>query len=441
MYSNKHIAKISYPILLSLLAQNIIQVTDTAFLGRVGEVELGASALAGIIYIAIYTLGFGFSMGSQILIGRRNGEKNFHKIGEIVVQGVVFLLISAMFLIPLLRYGSANWFPALFESPNVANAVSDYLEWRSFGLIFSFTNLMFRAFYIGTARTKVLTLNALVMAVVNIVFDYVLIFGKFGFPELGIKGAGIASVIAEASSTLFFVIYTKKTVDLKKYGFGKFRFQWSVIKKTLDISVFMMMQYFTSLVTWMIFFLLIENYMGERSLAVTNIVRSLYMIFIIPSHALGATTNTLISNTIGAGRKNEIMNLIKRLSLISLGVMFCVIAISAVFAISIIRIYTPDDPILVNETLTPLYVLISFLPLYAVGSITVNSVSGSGNTRTMFGIEMVTLVIYLFYAWFVIVHLRASVAMAWTTEHVYWFFLTLLSFIYMRSGKWKDKEI
>ena len=74
VYSNRHVVKISLPILLSLLAQNIIQVIDTAFLGRVGEVELGASALAGIIYIAIYTIGFGFSMGSQILIGRRNGD-------------------------------------------------------------------------------------------------------------------------------------------------------------------------------------------------------------------------------------------------------------------------------------------------------------------------------------------------------------------------------
>ena len=68
MYSNRNILKISAPILLSLLAQNLIQVIDTAFLGRVGEVELGASALAGIIYIALYTIGFGFSMGSQILI-------------------------------------------------------------------------------------------------------------------------------------------------------------------------------------------------------------------------------------------------------------------------------------------------------------------------------------------------------------------------------------
>lgn len=185
MYSNRHIVKISTPILLSLLAQNIIQVIDTAFLGRVGEVELGASALAGIIYIALYTLGFGFSMGAQILIGRRNGEKNYDKIGDIVIQGAVFLLIPAILLIPLLRYGAVHWVPAMFESADVAGAVTEYLEWRIFGIVFAFVNLMFRAFYIGTARTRVLTTNAVVMAVTNVIFDYGLIFGNLGMPEMG----------------------------------------------------------------------------------------------------------------------------------------------------------------------------------------------------------------------------------------------------------------
>ena len=172
MYSNRQIIKITAPILLSLLAQNLIQVIDTAFLGRVGEVELGASALAGIIYIALYTIGFGFSMGSQILIGRRNGEGNYSKIGDLVIQGALFLFIPALLLIPLLRYGAVHWLPALFESADVGRAVTEYLEWRFFGIVFAFTNLMFRAFFIGIARMKVLTINALVMAAVNVVFDY-----------------------------------------------------------------------------------------------------------------------------------------------------------------------------------------------------------------------------------------------------------------------------
>lgn len=425
---------------MSLLAQNVIQVIDTAFLGRVGEVELGASALAGILYIALYTLGFGFSMGSQILIGRRNGEGNFNQIGDIVMQGSIFLLIPALLFIPLLRYGAGAWLPSLFESTEVAGAVTEYLEWRVFGLVFAFINVMFRAFYIGIARTKVLTINAVVMALVNVVFDYGLIFGNLGMPEMGIGGAAIASVIAEFASTLFFFFYTRKTVDPEKYGFTKIRFQWSVIKRVLDVSIFMMVQYLFSIGTWMLFFLFIENYMGERSLAVTNIVRSFYTIFTIPSHAIGSTTGTMVSNTIGAGKDDEMAGLIRRLSLISLGVMGVVVLIVSIFPRAMIHIYT-DDPSLIQDTVLPLYVLISSLPLYSVGTVLFSAVSGTGNTRTALRFEIFTLLFYVSYMWLIIIHLRASVAAAWTTEHVYWLFLTVLSYFYLRSGRWKDRKI
>ncbi len=440
MYTNKNIVKISAPILLSLLAQNLIQVIDTAFLGRVGEVELGASALAGIIYIALYTIGFGFSMGSQILIGRRNGEGNYHKIGDIVVQGALFLFVPALLLIPVLRYGAVHWLPALFESADVAGAVGEYLEWRFFGLVFAFVNLMFRAFYIGIARTRVLTINALVMAGVNVVFDYGLIFGNLGMPEMGIAGAGIASVIAEFSSTLFFLLHTRRTVDLAKYGFGRIRFQWSVIKNVLDLSIFMMVQYLFSIVTWMLFFVFIENYMGERPLAVTNIVRSMYTIFTIPSHAVGSTTSSMVSNTIGAGKSDEVPSLVKRLTLISLAAMTVVILIVSLFPRALIHIYT-NDPSLISDTLAPLYVLISSLPLYGAGTVLFSAVSGTGNTRAALRFELVTLLFYVSYMWFVIVHMRLSVAVAWTTEHVYWFLLLFFSFGYLRSDKWKNRKI
>lgn len=440
MYSNKHVVKISLPILLSLMTQNIIQVIDTAFLGRVGEVELGASALAGIIYIAIYTIGFGFSMGAQILIGRRNGEQNFDKIGEIVVQGILFLLIPAILLIAVFKLGFTDSLMVLFESDNVSEAVSEYLDWRVFGFVFAFANSTFRAFYIGIARTRVLTINSLVMAVVNVVLDYGLIFGNFGLPEMGIAGAALASVIAEAASTLFFIVYTRKTVDTVKYGFRKVSFRWSVVKKVLDISIYMMLQYLLSIITWLMFFVFIENYLGERPLAVTNIVRSLYTIVTIPSHALGSAVNTMVSNTIGAARQNEVLNLIKRVAFISFFSMLIIILIVAVAPRLIIHIYT-NDASLINDTVTPLYVLLTSLPLYAVGTVLFSAVSGTGNTQRALFFEIITLSGYIFYTWFIIVYLRLSVNWAWTTEHVYWGQLLIFSLFYLRSKKWVNKKI
>lgn len=440
MYSNQHIVKISWPILLSLMAQNVIQVIDTAFLGRVGEVELGASALAGIIYIAIFTIGFGFSMGCQILIGRRNGERNFDQIGQIVIQGILFLLIPGLLLIAAFKLGLTEQLVRLFRSENIGGAVSDYLDWRVYGFIFAFANSVFRAFYIGIARTKVLLTNALVMSVVNIVLDYGLIFGNFGLPVMGIGGAALASVIAEISSTLFFFVYTRKAIDLQKYGFSKITIQWSVVKKVLNISIYMMLQYLLSIVTWMMFFVFIENYLGERSLAVTNIVRSLYTIITIPSNALGAAVNTMVSNTIGAGRKDEVLNLVKRVSFISLIAMLSIIFIIALFPRLMIHIYTNDGS-LINDTVIPLYVLLTSLPIYAVGTILFSSVSGTGNTQRALLFEIITLSGYILYTWFIIVHLRMSVNWAWTTEHIYWGQLMLFSLFYLRSRKWMHKNI
>ena len=98
MYTNKQIWSVSYPILLSLLAQNVINVTDTAFLGHVSEVALGASAMGGLFYICVFTIAFGFSTGSQIVIARRNGEGRYTDVGPVMIQGVMFLFSMALIL-------------------------------------------------------------------------------------------------------------------------------------------------------------------------------------------------------------------------------------------------------------------------------------------------------------------------------------------------------
>jgi putative MATE family efflux protein len=212
-YTYTQIGKIAYPIFLMMLVQNLIQVIDTAFLGHVGEVELGASAIGGIYYIAIFTVAFGFSTGAQILIGRRNGEKNFNQIGQIFFSGVAFLLIIVSLIFCFTLWSSESILAKMLHSPSVLKASIEFLNWRIGGLFFAAVNVMFRAFFVGVIRTKVLTFNAIFMALTNIFFDYALIFGNWGFPKMGISGAALASVISEAVSTTFFVIYLLVSVD------------------------------------------------------------------------------------------------------------------------------------------------------------------------------------------------------------------------------------
>ena len=123
---------------------------------------------------------------------------------------------------------------------------------------------MFRAFFLGTTQTKTLTLNSIVMVLSNVVFNYILIFGKFGVPQLGIAGAAIGSSLAELVSLIFFILYTRHRIDIRKYGLDKIPgIRWNILKRMLNVSFWTMVQNFLSLSTWFLLFLYVEH-LGER---------------------------------------------------------------------------------------------------------------------------------------------------------------------------------
>ncbi|PKP50852.1 MAG: MATE family efflux transporter [Bacteroidetes bacterium HGW-Bacteroidetes-11] len=435
-----HIWKISLPIILSLIAQNVVNVTDTAFLGRVGEVELGASAIAGLFYISIFMLGFGFGIGGQILIARRNGERNYSDIGRITDNSLYFLFGLGLLLFILVKFFSPVILRPLIASDDIYLASIDFLQFRIYGIFFAFGNVLLRAFFIGTTSTKVLTYNALIMAGANVFLDYALIFGNFGFPQMGIKGAALASSISEAISAVFFFSYTIYMVDLKKYNLLRFaRFEWKVVKTTLDISFSVMLQYFLSLAGWFAFFMIIEK-MGERSLAISNIVRSAYIVLMIPVFAFGSITNSLVSNLIGEGKSDFVIPAIKKVAILNFALIGSVVLISAFIPRTLISIYT-SDPELITQTVPTFYVVMSALVMFSFASILFNGVSGTANTATALWIELATIIIYLTVAWMLAVKLQLSIELVWTSEYIYFLVMSILSYLYLKSGRWRKKIV
>ena len=200
--------------MMSILMEQLINITDAVFLGHVGEVELGASAIAGIYYLAVYMLGFGFSIGLQVMIARRNGELNYKATGKTFFQGLFFLSGLAVLLCLLIHAVSPYLLKRLISSPEIYQAVVRYLDWRSFGLLFSFPFLAIRSFFVGITHTKALSWSAVTAVAINIPLNYFLIFTL----ELGISGAAIASSLAEMGSLIMLCLYTKAKIDKEKYG-------------------------------------------------------------------------------------------------------------------------------------------------------------------------------------------------------------------------------
>ena len=193
--SFKNIWNITFPVLLSIMVEQFISMTDTAFLGRLGEVELGASALAATYYFIFYVIGSGFGVGAQILMARMNGEKSYHQINSIFLTSGIFLVGLAAFIILLSKIFSPIILKWFISADDIYSAKISYLDWRIYGLFFSFTMVIFRSLFIAVTHTRILTVSSIIMVLVNIICNYTLIFGKFGFPHLGIAGAAIGSTV------------------------------------------------------------------------------------------------------------------------------------------------------------------------------------------------------------------------------------------------------
>lgn len=439
-YTNKQIWTIALPILVSLLMEHLISMTDTAFLGRVGEVELGASALAGVYYMAVYMLGFGFSVGAQILIARRNGEGNYTRIGPIFLQGVAFLLLLAAVIFTVSQVFSPAMLRGLIDSPAVYEATNDYLRWRVYGFFFSFIAVMFRAFFVGTTQTRILTLNSVVMVATNVVLNYILIFGKCGMPRLGISGAAIASSISEGVSVLFFVLYTWRKVDWRKYALFHYPgFSSRLLGSILKVSAWTMVQSFLAVGTWFLFFIAIEH-LGERPLAVSNIVRSASMFFFMPITAFAATTSSLVSNLMGAGEAGQVLATCKKTIKLAYSFILPLILLTCLFPSTVLRVYT-DDLQLIEATVPSLLVLLSSLLFSCPANILFNAVSGTGNTRKAFFMEIFTLTLYTLYVIYITIIIKADVALCWTTEHAYWCVLLIVAVWYLKRGNWRNNKI
>ena len=440
MYTNKEIWRVTYPIFLGLLAQNVINVTDTAFLGRVGEVALGAAAMGGLLYICVYTIAFGFSVGSQILIARRNGEGNYRAVGPIMWQGTAFSFGMAVCLLILMYFSAAPLIRLLITSDSIYGATYEFFTWRIWGFLFAFVNVMFRGLYIGITRTKVLTMNAVVMALVNVVLDYALVFGELGLPEMGVRGAALASVIAEASSLLFFLLYTYYKVDLKKYGLNRFgQFDLSMVLRILRISCFTMVQYFLAMAIWFVFFMALER-LGQRQLAVANIVRSVYVVLLIPVQALSTTANTLVSNLIGAGGSSGVVTLLHKISRMSFLIMVVCVGLCVVFPGSILSVYTNEEALLV-ESVSALYVVCGAMLIASLANVYFKGISGTGNTQAALVLEVFVQVFYALYIIIVGMVIQAPVDVCFTTEVIYYVLMLGSSLIYLKKAKWQNKKI
>lgn len=278
-YAYKQIWLINLPIMVSLLMEQLINFTDSIFLGHVSQIDLGASALATMYYTAIYMLGFGFSLGTQVVIARRNGEGQYTDAGRVFYQGLIFLSVSAV---------------------------------------------------------------------------VVFILSKLLSPVL----------LRMTISMLFFVIV----------------------------------------------------------------------------NSFATTTISLVGNLIGAKQTLGVMPLCRRVILMTYAMGIPLILLSFAFSETLLGLFT-DDETVVLTAFYPFCVMLSTFIISVPAYIYCNAAIGTGNTKIVFVFQMINIITYLSYLFALSHSPNISLAVYWTSEQIYVLALLLMSYIYMKKGRWLNKSV
>lgn len=437
--STKEIWRIAVPIMIGNLAQTLITFTDTAFLGHLGVVALGASMMAGMYYFVFTTMAMGLAIGIQIIIARRFGAKEYNQIGSIFQHGAVSILIFGLLLFTIMRIFSSSLLDFIIESDNIYAGAMEYINVRQFGIVFVCFNYLFRALYTGLSDTKVITYSTIIMATVNIILDYCLIFGHWGLPEMGIAGAALASLIAEVTATTFFFVFTYVKLGKREYELFKHHgFNKELTLNIVRIATPTMFQKLFSFSAWFIFFIMVEK-MGEQAIGISSIARSVYMILFIPVFGFLATSNTLTSRIIGAGHADEVLSMVFRIVLNCILCCIPLILVCILFPTTVMSIYT-DDMMLANAAIPSIYVICGAIICQAIGAVTFESVSGTGNTNAALWLEFGILILYIVYIW-VLTNITTKVEWVWTCEYIYGGLIALVSILYIRFANWKKLKI
>lgn len=432
--------KISYPIILGSLAQTILGLTDTAFLARVGEAELGASAIAGVFYFVLVMLGVAVGVGSQILIARKAGEGNNKEIGKLFDHTLLLLLALSLVLLLCLNFAAPFIFDSFLHSSKVKSAAIEFITYRCWGIVFVMIVTSFRSFYVGIATTRIITYSAILMTVLNIVLAYAFIFGKIGFPKMGIAGAGLASSISEAVTAIYLWLYTYFKKEFKKYELFAFReAKTEIFKSIMNLSSPVMLQHFISMGAWFLFFVFIEQ-MGEHQLAISNVVRSTYMLLMTPMWGFSAAANTMTSNLIGQQKSDEIIPAIKKIVTLSFIITSVLILFNLLFPELVLGIVTSDKN-LIADSLGSYYVVCVAILIFCISLVVFSGVSGTGNTKIAMLMEFVNIFIYLLYAYVCVFILNTSIEIVWTVEILYWLLMGLFSIIYLNTNHWKKIKL
>ncbi len=412
----------------------------------VGRIENAHYALAamGLGVLATWALISFFSSlstGTHVLIARKYGAGEYSECGKVLSTSMIVAFTVGVF-VALIGMASAYKIAHFFAADEtVGNYAGDFLFYRFMGIPFFLITVAYRGFFFGIGKTKIFMYSAVMINVLNSIFNYFFIFGAFGAPKMGLAGAGLGSSLATFCDATFYITVSLLPYYKNRYKyFSNFKIYKDIASSILKISLPVSFQNIF-LMTGFLAFIAIAGVIGILEQAATQLVCSALFISIMPCFGFGIAVQTLVGNNLGSNKVGMAQKYAYKTAQLAtvytffVGLMFMFIPQYVLFILT-------NDWEIINKAVPALQIAGFSQIFYAVGIVLANGLQAAGKTLYVMVVDALSnWLLFVPLAYFFGVYLGYGLEGAWGAILFYILAYSLLIYLKFRNGDWKNLKI
>lgn len=431
---------LAYPAILTMVSQTVMWTVDSAMVGHVGKTELAAVGLGGIFVFTLYSFFIGLTSAVNTFVAQSYGAGQFRRCGMYLWQGL-YIAVAAAAVIYIVRAFAPQIVDLLGPTEPVRPLAAAYVQIRMLSAPFFLIYYTFSHFYRGIGDTKTPLKVLLVAHVVNLVGDYLLIYGKGPFPEMGVEGAAWATTLANLVAALLFAVLMFSPELNRKYGtLVQKRIRPDELKRLFRVGLPIAMHFFLDMGSFLVF----SAYIGRMStdaLAVNQIAIQILALSFMPCQGFAIAATTLMGQYIGAGypdlaKKSAYTTL--RLGMAYAGFIALLCLLIPEYLVKIFN----SDPVIVSTGRVVLYWAALFQAFDAVQFISDGALRGAGDTRVpMLMVLGAAWLMFLPLAYIFGTVLDQGVIGAWAGATIYIMVIGILMFLRLKTDRWRRISI
>lgn len=437
---SREIFELALPVTVGMISHTVLNIVDTAMVGRLGDLALAAVGL-GSFFILVSVLVFGsLSVGTQALTSRRLGEGRRGEFPRIFASSSALALIigaSASIAGYLL---SPAIFSVLSTDPAVIETGTPYMSIRFIGMFAMVTIFTLRGFVFGMARVRIDMVVSIFINLLNIVLNWLLIFGNLGLPRLEVRGAAIASTVSTVLGLLLYMAILSARVLRKRAGEGPgLSVDRGMMSAILRISAPRAVQSM-SVVGFLVFLSLVGR-IGVEQLAISNIIFKAFNLSFMVGMSIGAASATLVGRSLGQGRRDSAERYGWRSAALGAALMGIIGMLFMFFPRWIMGLFTSSAGT-IERGVVPFRLLGAFQFVDGIGIVLSRTLQGAGSTMFVMISEIVCVWGFMIpFSWVAIEVFGGGLLSAWWGMFIYIVVFAGMMSWKFREGGWKEIDI